>query len=285
MTIRRVKVSELCPHPLQNEVYGNLPMHEFVALKDDIARRGVRTPIEITSSKLIVDGHQRVRACKELAIDEIDAVICKDEGRESIDESFVLANFMRRQLDPVSKAKALQKVVEMERRRGGSADDIDPGDLRDRIAKRLGGNISGRTVDRLLQLIRLPAPIHQAVSAGALTMTKALRLEKLPQKVLTEIAVRITAGEPARSVVDAFLPCRKLGNHETPADLYRMLIDFLAENLPSLEGSVPSLPGAAGQHESVAVILDRSAVFFTSMRERELASYDEALKKIEELTV
>ena len=173
--------------------------------------------------------------------------------------------------------------MEFERHRRKTTDKTDGGDLRDLIAQRLGGNISGRTVDRLLQLIRLPAPIHRAVSAGELPMTKALQLEKLPPKVLADIADRISAGESARTVVDAFLPRKKSGRQETPTGLYQMLIDFLTENLSLLEAMGEELTGTAVSHELAASILGRSAIFFNSMREREQAAHEEDLNDIREL--
>lgn len=281
-----VRISKLQTHPLQQPTYGDLPSHEFAALKADIARRGVRSPIHITRSGIIIDGHQRVRACGELGIEEISAIICEEEGQLEIDESFVLANLARRQLDPVAKAIAVQALVEIERRRINDDDPQETGDLRDRIAKHLGGNISGRTVDRLLQLARLPAPIHQAVSAGQLPMTKALRLHQCSPGQLETVADRISAGESPRAVVDSVLPRKKVARQdteETPAEAYAMLVDFLAEKLSCFEAQPESLVGTAGDHEATASVLDRSARFLHVMRDHEQAARQQALDNLQEL--
>ncbi len=284
MQIRRFRISELSAHPSQDNTYGNLPPHEFSALKADIARRGVRTPIEVTSAGVIVDGHQRVRACQELGIEEIDAVICDDQSQQEIDESFVLANLVRRQLDPVAKAKALQTLMEIERRRRETADDPDGGDLRDLIAKRLGGDISGRTVDRLLQLIRLPAAIYRAVSAGELPMTKALLVEKLPGDIQQAIANRIASGDAARAVVAEYLPRKPLTQQETPADLYYMLVDFLGDNISILDAACDALAGVAGNHERTADVLGKTEAFCRTMQVRERIAQSKSLNAIRKLT-
>ena len=52
-----------------------LPTEEYEALKDDIARNGVRQPILITSSGVIVDGHERFRAVTELGIREYPVLV------------------------------------------------------------------------------------------------------------------------------------------------------------------------------------------------------------------
>jgi ParB/RepB/Spo0J family partition protein len=284
MQTHRFRVSELRSHPHQNETYGDLPQHEFAALKEDIARRGVRHPIEVTMSGMIVDGHQRVRACKELGIEEIDAIICQDEAQEAIDESFVLGNLMRRHLDPVAKAKAIQTLVEIERRRSGANQDAEhDGDLRDRIAMRLGGTVSGRTVDRLLQLLRLPRAICQAVSAGELPMTKALRVEKLPGDIQQVIADRIAAGAAARAVVAEYLPRKPPTQQETPADLYQMLVDFLGDNISILDAACDALAGVAGNHERTADVLGKTESFCRTMQFRELSAHSESLNEVREL--
>src|SRR2546426_6450925 len=53
-------------HPLA-EIMPRLPPQEFAALKKDIAERGVKVPILLYQGK-ILDGKERVRACKELGV-------------------------------------------------------------------------------------------------------------------------------------------------------------------------------------------------------------------------
>jgi len=50
------------------QVMPNLMPEEYEALKADIAQQGVLVPIEVDEDGNILDGHHRVRACKELGI-------------------------------------------------------------------------------------------------------------------------------------------------------------------------------------------------------------------------
>jgi ParB/RepB/Spo0J family partition protein len=276
MQSRRIRISELTPHRLQKHTYGDLPPEEFLALKEDIQQRGMLDPIKITEARMIVDGHQRVRVCQQLGIDEIDAVVCDTMSPQEVDEAFVLANLMRRQLDVVAKANALQILVEIERQRRPADDEPLNGDWRDKIAKRLGGQLSGRTISRLLALAKLPASIRHAVSAGTLPMMRALKILSLPEDDQAQIETRIVAGEDARAVVDEFFPRNEPSGPETPADFYRTLIAFLQDNLPRLEAAGDMLTGATGDHEEAAYMLSRSSAFFNLMRDREQAASEAA---------
>lgn len=282
MKIKRIKICDLLSHPLQAVTYGDLPESEFEALKADILRRGIRTPIEVTTSNLILDGHQRVRACRELGITEIDALIREEDDSNDVDECFVLANLIRRQLDPVAKAKALQTLVEIERRRGHEVGEHG-NDLRDQIAKRLGGKFSGRTIDRLLQLIRLPDVIQRAVSRRELPMTTALKVESLPATIQQEIANRIATGTAARPAVSEFLQTQLVTESESPSDLYRKLMDVLFDVIDVLEGAGDELTGTAGAHERTAELLIRSSLFCKQMSKREQAAHEDILKSIRKL--
>lgn len=284
MQTHRFRLSELHSHPGQNETYGDLPAHEFDALKEDIARRGVRHPIEVTSSGMIVDGHQRVRACRELGIEEIDAIICQDEAHDAIDESFVLGNLLRRQLDPIARARAIQTLVDIERRRSpAKSDEETTGDFRDRIAKLLGGNVSGRTVDRHLQLLRLPPRIRHAVSARELPMITALALEKLSPERQKTIADRIALGESARKVAAEFLLAKPSTPQETPIDLYHMLMEFLHENIQVLDAESGAIVGTAGDHARTADILGTTAAFCRKMQVRERNAHRKSMKQVRDL--
>ena len=55
------------------QVFPDLPPEEFEKLKQDITQRGVQVAIELTPEGEILDGHQRVRACQELRIENSHA--------------------------------------------------------------------------------------------------------------------------------------------------------------------------------------------------------------------
>ena len=280
MQTSRFRVSELREHPQQSETYADLNEHEFESLKRDIQTRGVRQPIEVTLNGMIVDGHQRVRACRELGIEEIDAVICQDDAQDEIDRSFVLANLLRRHLDPIAKARALSTLVAIERRQLQDTGTEFEGDLRDRIAEMLGGKMSGRTLDRYLQFNRLPSLIQQAVVTGDLPMTRALLVEKLSSAQQQQIVDRIESGEEARTVVDSFFPRRNSNAQDSPSDLYRMLVGFLDENISVMASEHSALAGTAGNHDETVTILEQAEEFFRTMQDVEKRAQHDSLEAI-----
>jgi ParB-like chromosome segregation protein Spo0J len=60
--------ADLAFYPYQ--VLPPLSEDDFAALKADIAARGVLIPVEYDEEGNILDGHHRVRACRELGISE-----------------------------------------------------------------------------------------------------------------------------------------------------------------------------------------------------------------------
>lgn len=75
-----VKISELTPHPRNNEFFDDVTGQRWDEFLESIKTSGVIEPIVITEEKVIVSGHQRVRACKELGIEEIMAEVKLYDG-------------------------------------------------------------------------------------------------------------------------------------------------------------------------------------------------------------
>ncbi len=277
METSRFRVSELREHPQQAETYSD---HEFESLKRDIQTRGVRQPVEVTRNGMIVDGHQRVRACRELGVEEIDAILCQDTAQDEIDRNFVLSNLQRRHLDPVTKARALSALVAMEKRRLQDEGAELEGDLRDHIAEVLGGKISGRTLDRYLQFTRLPSLVQRVVDRGELPMTRALLIEKLSSAQQQQIADRIKNGEKARDVVDEFFPRKSSTTQDHPVDRYRMLVEFFKENISVMTAEHATLAGTAGPHIDTVAVLQQAEAFCRKMQDVEKKAQQNSLDAI-----
>ena len=94
----RIKVSELHAHP-QNEYYfDDMTGDNWDELIRSITTSGVTNAITITQEKVIISGHQRVRACKVLGIDEVSyKMIQYDDEREEI-KDLIESNLRQRVL-------------------------------------------------------------------------------------------------------------------------------------------------------------------------------------------
>lgn len=75
-----VKISELTPHPRNSDFFDDVTGQRWEEFLESIKTSGVIEPIVITEDKVIVSGHQRVRACKELGIEEIMAEVKLYDG-------------------------------------------------------------------------------------------------------------------------------------------------------------------------------------------------------------
>ena len=98
----RKKISELKPHPHQNIVPPMSNM-EYTDLLKDIKQNGILQPVDITYENIILDGHHRFRAAKELGIKEVEVRI-PELIDISDDEYLISVALNRRHLSEGQKA-------------------------------------------------------------------------------------------------------------------------------------------------------------------------------------
>lgn len=102
----------------QNTIYEDLlpclSEGEFEALKADIAVRGVQVPVEYDEHGNILDGHHRVRACRELGIKDWPRIVRVGMTDEEKIEHALALNLTRRHLSREQR----QELVTRLRQRG-----------------------------------------------------------------------------------------------------------------------------------------------------------------------
>lgn len=79
-----VKISDLKENNTFSELVPEMTTHEYDDLVNSIRKQGVRQPIHILSDKTVLDGRHRVRACKEIGIKEIQALVHELKEDEAI---------------------------------------------------------------------------------------------------------------------------------------------------------------------------------------------------------
>lgn len=82
---------------------------DYAALKADIAKHGVKVPVEYDEAGAILDGHHRVAICRELGITEWPRFIRKNLTEEQKREHALSLNVNRRQLSQAEKRKAVRE--------------------------------------------------------------------------------------------------------------------------------------------------------------------------------
>jgi ParB/RepB/Spo0J family partition protein len=296
MTTIRMNIADLRAHPEQQQIYGDLNPIEFQSLKEDLEELGQRQPIEVTAAGMIIDGHQRVRALKELGHTEIDVIVREDLSQDQLDELFLYANLTRRQLDPVARARIYTEIAQRDAwKRGDTSDFTHEMEFREWLAERIGGGLSGRTVGRYLQLLRLPREVQDAVSNGQLPMTLALKVESLEDHEQQAVAERIAAGDFPRSVVmeamDRAAPPQEdddleddnlegvegfAADDDSPQAWYHYFVKHFEMKVPEFDADPQSLVGTAGDYQQSAEILSSAAEFFARMSQLEFEAADMA---------
>lgn len=200
-------VDELKENPDQ-QIFGNLRPQKFDELKASIEKMGICDPILITESGVIVSGHQRVRAARELGMDTVPIIVVTGDGRRE----FVNANRNRHQLGPLAEARVVEFLFNVEKDENPRRRYCD-NELRSRIAQATGKSL--RHANRYMRLLKLPMAIQHAVD-NELTQACAERICKLPEATQQAIADEISAGTPPFEAADRHLQLAK--KSEAPTD-------------------------------------------------------------------
>ena len=110
--MKRLKkmISELKPHPHQNLVPA-MSDTEYGDLLKDIKQNGILQPIDITYENVILDGHHRFKAAKELGIKEVEVRV-PELIDISADEYLISVALNRRQLSEGQKAALMVEYAD-----------------------------------------------------------------------------------------------------------------------------------------------------------------------------
>lgn len=167
MSISMKKISELNPHPRNEEIYGyNEDISELV---EKIRKSGVVTTLTITDDNVIIAGNRRWKSCKQL-VSEGDTRFCqvmcevKNFDNEWDALEYLVINNDTRTKTMEQRAREAQILIETEKKKSEqrmlSGRKIDPvaeppqgtGKTRDIVAKKLHMK-SGREVERAVKAV------------------------------------------------------------------------------------------------------------------------------------
>lgn len=97
-----MKVSDLKPHPKNEEIYGH--NEEISDLVEKIKRSGQVHTLVVTSKGVVLAGHRRLRACKELGIEEVDVEVLDFDTPEQ-EVEYLIDNNATREKSNEQKAR------------------------------------------------------------------------------------------------------------------------------------------------------------------------------------
>lgn len=113
--MQMIEVSKLTPHPRNNEFFDDITGDNWIEFKKSIETSGVIEPVIITQDKIIVSGHQRVRACKELNINEVPCEVKIYESDQQIIKDLLETNLRQRGIGNTNAIKLGRCIVELEK--------------------------------------------------------------------------------------------------------------------------------------------------------------------------
>lgn len=192
--MQQININELKPYPRNNEFFDDITGDKWQELLDSIrkrideGKRGNIEPIVITQDKVIVAGHQRVRAFEELGIQVIDAEIRLYDTDDEILLDLLESNIRRRGDVGGSAKKMGLRIRELERLYGvreGSSNERgnnrigEPNNSADKrtqsdIASQMG--ISVDTLQNYKLLSDMIPELSDLVDTGIVTKTTALAM-------------------------------------------------------------------------------------------------------------
>lgn len=181
--MQQLNINELKPHPRNNEFFDDMTGDAWEAFKESIKTSGIIEPIVVTKDMIIVSGHQRVRAAKELGLSTVIVDIRKYENDDKVLKDLIETNIRQRGIGNPNPIKLGRCIKELERiygvEHGGDRKTSNPklSDLNQSdIAEMIG--ISVDTLQNYKKLTELIPELEDLVETGILAPTTATALVK-----------------------------------------------------------------------------------------------------------
>lgn len=213
-----IKIIEIRPNPYQPRK--NFDDSKIKELAQSIQEHGVFTPIlvrkGITGYELIA-GERRLRACKEVNLETIPAIVLELNDEEMMEIS-VLENIQREDLNAIEEASAYNTLL------------VNLKYTQEQLAKRLG---KSRThITNMLRILRLPQEVQQMVMDEKLTMGHVRPLITLDDehKMITLADKIIKEGLSVREVEQLLKPTVTKAKPEVKPDIFLENVKQIMEN-------------------------------------------------------
>ena len=198
--MQQININELKPHPRNNEFFDDMIGDAWNAFKESISTSGIVEPIVVTQDMIIVSGHQRVRAAKELGLSTIMVDIRKYENDDKVLKDLIETNIRQRGIGNPNPVKLGRCIKELERiygiQNGGNRGNqyimpdpkVSEVPNQEQLAEMIG--ISVDTLNNYKKLTELIPELEDLVDTGILAPTTALALVKYMSPSEQEAFVR-----------------------------------------------------------------------------------------------
>lgn len=179
-------VADLTPHPQNDYYFDDIAGEAWDEFLRSIQTSGVIEPVIINQNKVIISGHQRVRACKELGINEIMTETKQYDSDEQMLKDLIETNIRQRGIgnpNPVKFGRCIQTLERIYGIQQGRRTDIvkefdnvtSPTTETD-LAAQLG--LTRQSLQNYKQLATMIPEIQDLISTGKVTATTARAIVK-----------------------------------------------------------------------------------------------------------
>ena len=214
-----LKISDLTPHPKNDYFFDDVSGEKWERLLESIKRNGVRTPIIVTDSMVIVSGNQRVRACKKLGILTINGEVVHYANDDDVIRDLIEINIRQRGIIDDSEIKQgrrfefLQQYYGVKEGRPQKLPNNSEVKTQKQIADESG--VSVDTMNNYIKLSQMIPEMQELLEQGTVTKTTALSIvKKLSTEEQAQLAEQISekekvTGSEAQQYIDELKAARE----------------------------------------------------------------------------
>lgn len=168
-------VADLIPHPKNTYFFDDMTGESWDKFLQSIKERGIKEPIIITQDNVIVSGHQRIRAAKELGIEFVQVKQQTYSSEDDVLLDLIELNIRQRGIMADSETKAGRRFKELKRiygiRHGNNQHDrmgqVVSSKTSDQLAEEL--HMTKRQMDRTIQVANSDPQLQQWNIDGKIT--------------------------------------------------------------------------------------------------------------------
>ena len=210
-------INTLKRHPAQDSLFKVPTPDDIATLAKDMALKGMKTPMEILPDGTILCGHSRYSAAQQLGWTEVEVIVLHElaeQGEVAILKHLIDDNRVRRQLTPLDESRCLKAEFDIAKKQKTGT---FKGSFRDAFAKKY--NMSGRNLERRLNVLNTPMEVQMAFDDKKLPLIEASKVAGLKKEAQQEIANAIRAGETPRTAVAKHFSKLKTWKQEPEQDI------------------------------------------------------------------
>lgn len=168
--LQEVSIDRITPNPWQPRV--DLAEDQLQELADSIREHGLIQPLIVTQTPegyQLIAGERRWRAARLAGLDRVPVIVKEASDRAKLELALV-ENLQRTDLNPLEAATAYEQLIQ--------DFDLTHAEVAERVGK------SRVTITKALRLLRLPDSVKQALVAGEITESHADALVSLEDEDL-----------------------------------------------------------------------------------------------------